>query len=323
MWIGDFVRCHTVVRVLKARFPQRPIDVLATPLTALLVAFMPGVRRAIVGDLPRGQLALSRQWDLAKRLRDEAYGTVLVMPATWKSALAPFLARIPERVGFFGEGRLLLLNDVRWGSGKLRRMVDRCATLALPDGTPMPPAWPLPQMKTDPAAVAAWRSQHVGADDRPAVALCPGAIGPGKQWPVAHYGELARRLAANGIATWVTGSLAERPLATEIAAAGGPLVRDFTGPLRDAVLMLAAARAVVANDSGLLHIAAALGTPSVGIFGPTDPRLWGPLNPVAYVESPYAAGGDDARRRVDDVTVDQVYETVRRVMADNGPAARE
>lgn len=313
MWIGDFVRCHTVVRVLNARFPQRPVDVLATPLTAPLVEFMPGVRKAMIGDLPRGRLALSRQWSLAKCLRDEDYGTVLVMPATWKSALAPFLAGIPERVGFVGEGRFGLLNDVRWGARKLARMVDRCAALALPDDTPAPAAWPLPQMKADPVEVAAWRSQHVGADDHPAVALCPGAIGPGKQWPVARYGELARRLAADGIATWVTGSLAERPLAAEIAAAGGPLVRDFTGPLRDAVLMLAAARAVVANDSGLLHIAAALGAPSIGIFGPTDPRLWGPLNPVVYVEPAAATeGGDIRHRRVENVTAEQVHDAVRR-----------
>ena len=98
MWIGDFVRCHTVVQILNARFPGRPVDVLATPLVATLLDYMPGVRKGIVSDLPRGRLALRKQWALANCLRAEGYGTTLVMLRTWKSALAPFLAGIPERV---------------------------------------------------------------------------------------------------------------------------------------------------------------------------------------------------------------------------------
>src|SRR5579862_5406627 len=99
MWIGDFVRCHSVVRLLKARFPERPVDMLATTLCAPLTDYMPGVRRAIVVDLPRKRLAFRRHRALANRLKAEGYGTALVMPKTWKSALAPFLAGIPERIG--------------------------------------------------------------------------------------------------------------------------------------------------------------------------------------------------------------------------------
>src|SRR3954462_10052849 len=96
MWIGDFVRCHTAAKLLNARFPARPVDMLATSLRAPLVDYMPGVRKALVSDLPRGRLALARQLALAQRLRAEHYGTALIMPRTWKSALAPFLAGIPE-----------------------------------------------------------------------------------------------------------------------------------------------------------------------------------------------------------------------------------
>src|SRR5215470_16663351 len=103
MWIGDFVRCHSVIRLLRARFPNRPIDVLTTTLCAPLLDYMPGVRKGIVEDLPRGRLAISQQRRLAARLRAENYGTALVMPRTWKSVLAPWLADIPERVGFVGE----------------------------------------------------------------------------------------------------------------------------------------------------------------------------------------------------------------------------
>ncbi|MCC7346328.1 MAG: lipopolysaccharide heptosyltransferase II [Variibacter sp.] len=309
MWIGDFVRCHTVVRVLNQRFPKRPVDLLATRLTAQLTEFMPGVRGAVPAELPRSRLALAQQRELAGRLRERRYGTALIMPGTWKSALAPFFAGIPERIGWFAEARWLLLNDLRWGARRLPRMVDRCAALALPAGAAAPSDWPAPELRADPAEVRDWRAHN--ASDCPAVALCPGAIGPGKQWPVERYGELARRLTADGIAVWVTGSPAERPLAQAIAAAGGALVRDFTGPLREAVLMLSAARAVVANDSGLLHIAAALGTPSIGIFAPTDPRLWGPLNPFIAVEPETQA----SPRRIADVTVAQVERATRAALS--------
>src|ERR1700685_1470009 len=85
MWIGDFVRGHTVVQLLRARFPDRPVDMLATTLCAPLTDYMPGLRQAIVADLPRKRLAFGQQTALAKRLRQEGYGTALVMPRTWKS----------------------------------------------------------------------------------------------------------------------------------------------------------------------------------------------------------------------------------------------
>ena len=115
MWIGDFVRCHTVVRLLKQRFPARAVDVLTTAMVAPLLDYMPGVRKAIVADLPRTRLALARQQALASRLRAEKYGQALVMPRTWKSALAPWLAGIPVRTGFVGEARFGLINDLRFG----------------------------------------------------------------------------------------------------------------------------------------------------------------------------------------------------------------
>ena len=327
MWIGDFVRCHTVVQVLNARFPGRPVDVLATPLVAALLDYMPGVRKGIISDLPRGRLALQKQWALAKRLRTESYGTSLTMPRTWKSALAPFLAGIPERIGFLGEGRVVLLNDVRSGERRLERMIDRCVALTLPNGAPPPAVLPPPKLVVPPAEVAAWRQrQEIAADMGPVVALCPGAVGAGKSWPVGHYAELARGLAAAKIAIWVLGAPNERPLADEIAAAGGAHVRDLTGPgLRDSILALKAANAVVANDSGLMHVAAALGTPTIALFGPSSPRLWAPLNPLAAVIEPPndlpcpQCGKPDCsdvrHRRTDAIAPGRVLDTVRDVLA--------
>ena len=283
MWIGDFVRCHTVVRLLRARFPASPIDVLTTQMVAPLLDYMPGVRQGIVWDLPRKRLAWWQHRALAARLRREGYGRVLVMPRTWKSALAPFLAGIPERTGFAGELRFGLLNDLRWGERALPRMVDRCAALALPKGALLPPDYPLPELEVPDREIAAWRQRLGLAEGRPLAAFAPGAVGPSKRWPASYFAETARRLAAQGFSVIVLGGPGETALAAEIGAGQGH-VRDLTGAdLRNAILGLAAADVAVSNDSGLLHVAAALGTPSIGIFGPTSPWHWAPLNPLAAV----------------------------------------
>jgi len=281
MWIGDFVRCQSVVKLLNTRFPKSPVDVLATSMAAPLLDYMPGVRKAVVWDLPRKRLAWSQHRALADRLRTEGYARALVMPRTWKSALAPWLAGIAERTGFAGELRFGVLNDIRWGERALPRMIDRCAALALPKGARLPAAYPLPELQVPQAAIAAWRQRLGLSDQGPVAAFAPGAVGPSKRWPA--YAEVARRLGAQGFSVWVLGGPGERSLAAEIAAAGSH-VRDLAGEdLRNAILALAAADVAISNDSGLLHVAAALGTPSIGIFGPTSPWHWAPLNPLAAV----------------------------------------
>jgi heptosyltransferase-2 len=116
------------------------------------------------------------------------------------------------------------------------------------------------------------------------IAFAPGAVGPSKRWPAAYFGELAKSLAADGYQVWVLGSPNESALAAEIVGAAGPGIRDLTSDnLRNAILALKLARAVVSNDSGLVHVAAAIGTPTIGIFGPTSPWHWAPLNPLAAV----------------------------------------
>ena len=279
MWIGDFVRGHTVVRVLKQRWPNRPVDVLVTSQRAPLVDYMPGVRTGIVWDLPRSQLAVAKQWGLASQLRANNYGTALVLPRTWKSAIAPALAGIPERVGFVGEARFGLLNRPRWGERRLPRFIDKNAALALPDGAPLPPEWPVPQLLVPAEETSRWR-QARGLGTGPAVALAPGSVGAAKRW--TYYAEAARLLAQLGLDVWVVGGPDEKQLAAEIVAAGGPQVRDLTGTdLRNGILATAAASVVISNDSGLMHIAAAIGTPTMGIFGPTSPYHWAPLNGLA------------------------------------------
>jgi heptosyltransferase-2 len=279
MWIGDFVRGHTVVRVLRERWPDRPVDLLTTALCAPLVDYMPGVRQGIVWDLPRSRLAVGRQFGLAKLLRERHYGTALVLPRTWKSAIAPALAGIPERIGFVGEFRFGLINRWRWGERAMPRFIDKNASLAQADGAPLPPEWPVPQLQVSAEEIARWRQTH-GLSVGTAVALAPGSVGASKRW--TYYPEAARLLVEQGLDVWVVGGPGEKALAEEIVAVGGPRVRNLTGSdLRNGVLAMAAASVAISNDSGLMHIAAALGTPTMGIFGPTSPYLWAPLNGLA------------------------------------------
>ncbi len=329
VWIGDFVRCHSVVKLLRAEAPERPVDILCSALCAPLADYMPGVRRAITMDLPRGRLGLPLQRKLASILHRAGYGQALVMSRKWKAALAPWLAGIPVRTGFAGEFRFGLLNDVRFGERRLPRMIDRMGALALPKDAPLPSEWPLPELKVSIQELESWRNQRGLANEaRPIITLAPGAVGAGKAWPAAHYAKLASALAKDGASVWVVGGPNETPAAAQIAIAGDNHVRDLTSnDLRNAICALAAADVSVTNNSGLMHVSAALATPTVAIFGPTSPWHWKPLNPVAAILEP--PGDDDARtrardegndavrhHRTDDVTVATVLAAVRRVLAE-------
>jgi heptosyltransferase II len=329
MWIGDFVRGHTVVRVLKQRWPNRPVDLLVTSQRAPLVDYMPGVRAGIVWDLPRSRLAVGRQWGLAAQLRARNYGTALVLPRTWKSAIAPALAGIPERVGFVGEARFGLLNRWRWGEKALPRFIDKNAALALPDGAPLPPQWPVPQLVVPADEIGRWRQAN-GLGSRPAVALAPGSVGASKRW--TYYPEAARLLAQQGLDVWVVGGPDEKALASEIVAVAGPRVRDLTGTdLRNGILAVAAADLAISNDSGLMHIAAAIGTPTMGIFGPTSPYHWAPLNGLAATvvtgtvvpcqpcHRPVCTMND--HRCMRDIPASDVVDIAQRVLAEAGARA--
>ena len=327
VWIGDFVRCHSVVKLLRAQDAERPVDIVSSTLCAPLADYMPGVRAAIVADLPRRRLGVAQQRALAGTLRANRYAQALVMSRKWKAALAPWLASIPLRTGFAGEARFGLINDMRWGERRLARMIDQMGALALPKGAALPGEWPLPELQVPADEVARWRSARgLGGDARPIVTLSPGAVGEGKAWPPGHYAALARALAIDGATVWVLGGPNETRIARQIVGAGGASVRDLTGnDLRDAILAMAAADVAVTNDSGLMHVSAAIGTPTVAIFGPTSPWHWKPLNPIAAILEP---PGDDAarerartegndavaHRRTVDVAVETALAAVRAVL---------
>jgi heptosyltransferase-2 len=210
-----------------------------------------------------------------------------VLPNTFKSALTPFFAGIPVRTGYTGEMRHWILNDARkLDEKRFPQLAQRYAALAVPRGEVLPSPLPTLALKVDEAARRALL-ERLGLDrGRPAAALCPGAeFGPAKRWPVRYFAELAQGLAARGCAVWLIGSQADRDTGAEIEHIAGGVCRNLCGDtsLTEAIDLLASSSLVVSNDSGLMHIAAALGRPLIALYGSSSPAYTPPLSADARI----------------------------------------
>jgi len=265
------------------------IDVLAPAWSLPILSRMPEVRRGIVMPLEHGQLGLATRWHLGKTLAGEGYDQSIVLPGSLKSSLIPFFARIPQRTGFRGEMRYKLINDMRPLDRSLLPMtVQRFVALGQTRGSALTSlSVPMPRLHADSANQAALRERFKLDPARPPIVFMPGAeYGPSKQWPPTHYAKLAHLLTARGFQVWVLGSKNDQAAARPIAN-GNPTVMDFTGQtsLGDAVDLIALARAAVCNDSGLMHVAAALDVPLVALFGSSSPEHTPPLARRAVIET--------------------------------------
>ncbi|MEW5838901.1 MAG: lipopolysaccharide heptosyltransferase II [Pseudomonadota bacterium] len=288
-WVGDMVMAHSLLQTLKQAQPQAQIDVLAPGWSLSLLARMPEVRAGIEMPLKHGELGLAARWRLGRSLRG-CYDQAIVLPGSLKSALVPFFAGIRQRTAFLGEQRYGLINDVRPLDKKALPMtVQRFVALAHrhDDNDAPPPTCPRPRLLVDRA-----NQQRLIAGlglnlDRPAVALMPGAeYGPAKQWPLEHFASLARTLAARGKQVWILGSAKDKTAGESIAQqASSAAVRNLCGQteLVDTVDLLALCAAAVSNDSGLMHIAAAVDTPVVALYGSSTPAHTPPLSDKAQV----------------------------------------
>jgi heptosyltransferase-2 len=283
-WVGDAVLSEPLIAVLREPLQEPSIDVLAPPWCAPVYARMRGVAEIVDSPFRHGELGLGRRRVLAQALRGRGYAIAFVLPNSFKSALIPWLARIPRRIGYTGEMRRALLTETRRIDRALPRMVDRFVALAVPKGrlVPTPPG---PVLVPDASnAGAAVRTLGLSTR-RPIAILCPGAeYGPAKRWPAEHFIALARGLLDDGFAVWLMGSPNDQPAAQPIAAAL-PEVHDLTGrtDLGTAIDLLSLAAVVVSNDSGLMHAAAAVGRPLIALFGSSSPEYTPPLSPVAQV----------------------------------------
>jgi heptosyltransferase II len=284
-WVGDAVLSHPLLVRLKEREPQSSIDVLAPAWALPVYRRMPEVAGVHAFPFGHGELKLGERRRFAKAL--PRYDQAIVLPNSWKSALVPWHADIPLRTGYRGEMRYGLLNDVRVLDEKaVPLIVERYAALAQPAGDTFRRPLPQPRLAIDEAA-RRQTLERIGLTlERPVAVFAPGAeYGVAKRWPARHFASLAALLLARGFQVWLMGSKKDAEVTAEIQQLSAGACIDLAGrtSLDDAIDLMSFAERVVTNDSGLMHIAAALDRPTAAIFGSSSPEFTPPLSAKARV----------------------------------------
>ncbi len=286
-WVGDMVMAQSLMKTLRQRQPDCHIGVVAPGWSQPILERMDEVAEVATLDVAHGEFGWATRRSLAKRLAGR-FDRAIVLPRSWKSALVPFLARIPRRIGYTGEQRFGLLNERRTlDKAVLDQTVKRFVALGLPaDADLAALSVPRPRLRIDGDNLAAVRSS-LALSSRPAIGMMPGAeYGPAKQWPLAHFRELAQRLVAEGFEVRVLGGPKDAE-AGAVIAEGQAGVHNLCGKTRlaDAVDLLADCRQVVTNDSGLMHVAAAVGTRVQALYGSSSPAYTPPLTDRATIHT--------------------------------------
>lgn len=291
-WVGDMLMSQSLYRRLKAQTPECTIDVLAPDWCRAILERMPEVSNTIAMPVGHGSLQLNVRRDLGEFLAKQHYDQAIVLPNSLKSALVPWFANIPVRTGWLGEMRYILLNDPRKLNKKaFPLMVQRYAALAetAPVAASDLPPILSPQLRVD-SQLQQQALQQFELKQSGLIGFCPGAeFGPAKRWPHYHYAELASKLIEQGFQVACFGSAKDAEVVEQIREQLPESQRTaligLAGKtsLPQAVDLLAACDAVVTNDSGLMHVAAATGTPLVALYGPTSPDFTPPLTEHAEV----------------------------------------
>lgn len=292
-WVGDMVMSQTLFKLLKQNNPACIIDVLAPAWSLPILARMPEVRKGIAFPFGHGELKLSQRFRFAKKLQGQ-YDQAIVLPNSLKSALVPFFAGIQQRSGWRGEIRYGLLNDVRTlDEKKYPLMIERFAALAFVADVSLPKILPYPDLATTPESLQNVQQKYGLDKQRKVLVLCPGAeFGTAKQWPEEHYGVVANQKIGEGWQVWILGSRNDSNTAEKIFSWVEQTNQKFCinlagrTDLVETIDIITLADAVVTNDSGLMHIAAAVNTPLVVIYGSTSPSFTPPLaQRVAIMQS--------------------------------------
>ncbi|WP_181297926.1 lipopolysaccharide heptosyltransferase II [Pseudomonas sp. Q2-TVG4-2] len=284
-WVGDMVMAQTLFVCLKQRHPDCQIDVLAPEWSRPILERMPEVRQALSFPVGHGVLDMATRRTIAQRLRGQ-YEQAILLPNSLKSALVPFFAGIPKRTGWRGEMRFGLLNDMRkLDKQRYPLMIERFMALAFEPGAELPTPYPRPSLRIDAESRDAALARFALSVDRPVLALCPGAeFGESKRWPAEHFAKVAEAKIREGWQVWLFGSKNDHAVGETIRQRLIPGLREealnLAGEtsLAEAIDLLSCAEAVVSNDSGLMHVAAALGRPLVSVYGSTSPAFTPPLS---------------------------------------------
>lgn len=284
------VMAQSLFITLKQQYPDSRIDVLAPAWTFPLLDRMPEVSGKLAMPFTHGQFCFWQRRRFAKQLRSEVYDWAILLPNSWKSSLIPFFANIPLRTGYVGECRWGLVNDSRRLDKQLLTMtVQRFVALALEKEARQSPECPLPHLSVSEVQKQQVRDQFgLSGDEGKLLALCPGAeFGPAKRWPGKYFADVARHYLNLGWSIALFGSNKDQDVTSEINQLTGNACLDWTGrtSLSEAVDLLSLADKVVTNDSGLMHVAAALGRDLVAVYGSSDPEFTPPMSDQAQVIS--------------------------------------
>ena len=288
-WVGDMVLAHSLFQTLKIKNPNAQIDVAAPAWTLPLLARMPEVSEKIALPFKHGELALFERIKFGKSLKNQGYTQSILLVNSFKSAILPFAAGIPIRTGFLGEARFGLLNDIRpLDKSKLKKTLERFVALGLDKNAALPQTIANPKLSTAPEG--AWLlASKLGATTQKSkiLGLCPGAeYGDAKRWPAENYAEVAQYALKNGWQVWLFGSDKDVEVANKINALAENKCLNLSGKtsLGEAIDLMALCETVVSNDSGLMHVAAALNKRVIAIYGSSDPHHTPPMQPNAVIE---------------------------------------
>ena len=288
-WVGDMVLAQSLFKTLKTNNPDCTIDVAAPAWTLPLLERMPEINQAIALPFKHGELEFWQRIKFGKSLKNAAYTQSIILTNSFKSALLPWAAAIPKRTGFLGEMRYGLINDIRpLDKTKLKKTVERFVTLGLKKGQNLPENIPNPQLnsKADTAWILACR---LGVLDNKSkiLGLCPGAeYGEAKRWPAEYYAEVANETIKKGWQVLLFGSDKDVAVTSQINQLTQNKCIDLGGKteLGEAIDLMALCDTVISNDSGLMHIAAALDKKLIAIFGSSDPTHTPPMSAKAVIE---------------------------------------
>ena len=288
-WVGDMVLAQSLFKTLKLNDPNCIIDVAAPAWTLPLIERMPEVSKGIALPFKHGQFALLERIKFGKSLRNEAYTQAIILTNSLKSAILPFAANIPQRTSFLGELRYGLVNDVRkLDKIKLPRTVDRFVTLGMQKNTPLPDNIPNPSLIANKDnALATLQKLGIASPSSKVLGLCPGAeYGEAKRWPAEYYAEVAREALSKGWQVWLFGSGKDTPVTTAINTLANNQCVDLGGKtnLSEAIDLMSLCDNVISNDSGLMHVAAALDKKLIAIYGSSNPHHTPPMSDKAVVE---------------------------------------
>lgn len=285
-WVGDMVMAQSLFKLIKQKSPNAQIDVLAPNWSLPVLQRMPEISRQIPLPIPHGKFGLMERIKIARELKAENYTHAIVLANSWKSALIPWLAKIPHRTGWLGEMRWGLLNDVRYlNKRQLPKMVQRYVALGLANKALMPDL-PTPKLLAPTESVNKALAKFNLDISKPVLALCPGAAyGPAKRWPEEYFAKIAKQRISAGWQVWFFGSQADDAVIETIRKQIGTDTTSFAGKidLMETIDLLSAVNAVVTNDSGLLHISASLDKPLVAIYGSTSAEFTPPLGKKAKI----------------------------------------